>query len=630
MDPGKTQLADNITFIGQFSDDDEPNTVPDGSVSGSRTFSPDDFDNSLPLMHDRKDPGTIGKYEIRSVLGAGGMGVVYRAFDPMIEREVALKVLSPEIARVPASLQRFLGEARSIGRLNHPHVVSIYEINEWSGVYYLVMEMLTGGSVADVMEKSGSLPWQEACRIAAEAARGLDAAHAAGMIHRDIKPANLMMTGDGHVKVVDFGLSKVLDADNSTIQAVTRAGQLLGTPQYMSPEQFDGVAVDFKTDIYALGATLFRLITNQFPYHDCTNLMQLMKAHVLRPTPSASAILRDLPTQCDAIIARAMAKEPAERYDSCRQMAEELESLVAASIRPAAGSGPVKSLQSAEDQNTAGSVPTPGIPVYAPSEVVFTNGERMLCSAAIVEASGLQAAIRKDLLTQAGAKSVDISRSIGDAKALLSKNTPDLIWAAMELPDGRGLDWLRAEGAQGRLKDTTVILNSSDCRIADLISIGRAGSLILAPKTARLESILRVIHGAGPVRLAPASLTANDASATAPVRVISDTGTIPKGLAALIEQLELTDVEVLSSSLSIEKNSAAPQLTILIRTASERIGDAGGYASMVSVPRSELAVAVQNSSGKLTLRAVGHADVIALLKRPMELTSIQALLQAGR
>ena len=192
-----------------------------------------------------------------------------------------------------------------------------------------------------------------------------------GMIHRDIKPANLMMTNSGHVKVVDFGLSKLLDADNIAIQAVTRAGQLLGTPQYMSPEQFDGVAVDLKTDIYALGATLFRLITNQFPYHDCTNLMQLMKAHVLRPTPIASAIIPGLPTQCDQIIARAMAKEPADRYASCREMAEELESLISERPQPTT------------------------IPATPRSDSAAVTGERMFRSAAIVEASKLQAAIRK-------------------------------------------------------------------------------------------------------------------------------------------------------------------------------------------------------------------------------------------
>ena len=158
----------------------------------------------------------IGKYQVRGLLGEGGMGAVYLAFDPLIEREVALKVLSQDVGNSEVALQRFLGEARAIGRLNHPHVVSIYDIDQWNGRYYLVMELLSGGSVAGLAEQKGALPWEEACELVAQAARGLAAAHAAGMIHRDIKPENLMLTKDGLVKVVDFGLSKLLDASNDT------------------------------------------------------------------------------------------------------------------------------------------------------------------------------------------------------------------------------------------------------------------------------------------------------------------------------------------------------------------------------------------------------------------------------
>ena len=156
----------------------------------------------------------IGKYEIRSLLGEGGMGAVYLAYDPLIEREVALKVLSQDVGNSHAALQRFLGEARAIGRLNSPHVVSIYDIDQWNNQYYIVMELLTGGSVADLSDMQGAMPWEEAFQIVAQAARGLAAAHAAGMIHRDIKPENLMLTADGLVKVVDFGLSKLLDDAN--------------------------------------------------------------------------------------------------------------------------------------------------------------------------------------------------------------------------------------------------------------------------------------------------------------------------------------------------------------------------------------------------------------------------------
>jgi serine/threonine protein kinase len=260
-----------------------PNDLP--SVPGldrplsdiARTTSTDQHDKTFIGAEPAPEGGgiqvsvgqKIGKYEIRKRLGEGGMGAVYLGFDPMIEREVALKVLTPEVANSPTALQRFLGEARAIGRLNHPHVVSIFEIDQWQGQYYLVMELLSGGSVAQLSEEQGALSWQEACRITAEAARGMEAAHAVGMIHRDIKPENLMLTRDRAVKVVDFGLSKLLDAANDPQKAVTKAGQILGTPQYMSPEQFEGQDLDMRTDIYSLGATFFRLLTSRYPYHDC-------------------------------------------------------------------------------------------------------------------------------------------------------------------------------------------------------------------------------------------------------------------------------------------------------------------------------------------------------------------------
>jgi serine/threonine protein kinase len=176
---------------------------------------------------------TLGKYLIRRFLGQGGMGTVYLAFDTLIEREVAIKLLSPELSSNAESLRRFLGEARSIGRLNHPNVVAIHSIDIWQGQYYLVMELLTGGSVAELAEKRGTLPYQEAAGILAQAARGLAAAHQAGMVHRDIKPANLMVSRDGVVKVVDFGLSRFLHAVPSGPDQATRVGQIVGTPHFI-------------------------------------------------------------------------------------------------------------------------------------------------------------------------------------------------------------------------------------------------------------------------------------------------------------------------------------------------------------------------------------------------------------
>ena len=247
-------------------------------ISGDGEF----VDRVEPAAPTLRAGSKLGKYEIRRLLGRGAMGAVYLAFDPMIEREVAIKVLPPEVASRPTALTRFLTEARSTGKIGHPNAVSIFDISEHNGQYYIVMELLTGGSVAD-RAKDGALPWKEACRITAEAAEGLAAAHVAGLVHRDIKPENLMMTQDGVVKVVDFGLSKLVDAANDTLNTVTKAGTILGTPQYMSPEQFESSTVGPRSDIYSLGGTLFRLLTGRLPYQDAAGVLQVMLAHSNKP-----------------------------------------------------------------------------------------------------------------------------------------------------------------------------------------------------------------------------------------------------------------------------------------------------------------------------------------------------------
>ncbi len=295
------------------------NTAPDASTIVA--VSKGVFIFGAPLAAGDK----IGKYEIRSLLGQGGMGAVYRAFDPYTEREVALKVLSQDVGSNPTALQRFLGEALAIARLNSPHVVSIYEIDQWQGHYYLAMELLAGGSVADYAEQRGTLAWNEAFRIVAQAARGLAAAHAAGTIHRDIKPENLMLAADGAVKVVDFSLSKLLDSTGVAMTAIAKTGQVLGTPHYMSPEQFATQDVDARSDVYSLGVTLFRLLTGRFPYHDCKTVREIMAAHLTKTPPNLLEFVVDLPTDCARIIVRSMAKQAGERYQSAEEFAVDLE-----------------------------------------------------------------------------------------------------------------------------------------------------------------------------------------------------------------------------------------------------------------------------------------------------------------
>lgn len=269
----------------------------------------------------------LGKYEITSMLGVGGMGVVLKAHDTSIERDVAIKVLPAELSADKDSLHRFLGEARSAGKLNHPNIVTIHDIGQEESLNFLVMEIVSGGSVADTLESRGTYSISEATRIVSEACAGLSAAHKEGVVHRDVKPGNLLLTQQGSVKVADFGLAKRMQ--NHTMQ-VTQAGQIVGTPYYMSPEQCESKEVDARSDIYSLGATYYSLLTGKCPYEETGSVVQVMFAHCNAQPPDPRQIQPGIPTACVQIVQRAMATQPDQRYQSMEEMRVDLESVLAA------------------------------------------------------------------------------------------------------------------------------------------------------------------------------------------------------------------------------------------------------------------------------------------------------------
>ena len=543
----------------------------------------------------------IGKFEIRAKLGTGGMGAVYLAFDPLIERDVALKVLSPDLGSSPIALQRFLGEARAIGRLNHPHVVSIYDIDQWNGQYYLVMELLSGGSVADRVDQFTALPWEEACRLVAEAARGLAAAHQAGMIHRDIKPENLMLTKDLSVKVVDFGLSKLLDGSQDPHQAVTKAGQILGTPQYMSPEQFESAEVDARTDIYSLGGTLFRMLTGRFPFHECQSILQVMSAHMTKPAPVASALVPTLPRVLDEIIARSMAKAPADRFSSAAELAEALEALISG--------------------RTGGA---------SPSDAA-ADADRPLLQALVVEPSKLQGAVFKDACTQAGARSVTVVSDGQAARQAVSTQLPDLLMTAMQLSDGSGIGLLSDLSRQSRLSRTTFVLNSSDSTIEELSAAGDAASLILAPKKVRADEVLRVAHATGPCLASNSPWAAPIDPSTVRLQIVLEAGRIPDVMADLIRELKILDVEVSVGTGTVAVSDPRPDLVLVLRRTDPEGGRAG-FAGLTSGlgEQCPLVGVVRVDAGKLMLRAVRRHGVVAICQRPLDDSRLICLCQACR
>ena len=226
-----------------------------------------------PPGAEQKEPAVgerLGSYEILARIGAGGMGVVYRAADTKLRRAVALKVLPPEMARDPERLARFQREARSVAALNHPHIVTLHSVEEVDGIHFLTMELVEGQPL-DRLIPEGGLPVDRILEVASAIAEALAAAHERGIVHRDLKPANVMLTDEGRVKVLDFGLAKEIHAPNPgdatlTLAGSTGAGIVMGTPAYMSPEQIAGRALDHRTDIFSFGAMLYEMTTGQRPF----------------------------------------------------------------------------------------------------------------------------------------------------------------------------------------------------------------------------------------------------------------------------------------------------------------------------------------------------------------------------
>ncbi|HEX7077712.1 MAG TPA: tetratricopeptide repeat protein [Candidatus Eisenbacteria bacterium] len=275
--------------------------------------------------------GTVSHYRIEAKLGQGGMGEVYRAADLKLGRPVALKVLPPEATRDPGARDRFLQEARFASVLNHPHIVTIYEVDESDGFDFIAMELVEGETLR-AKARRAPIDVPELVEIAIQCAEALGAAHAIGLIHRDIKPANILVTPKGQAKVLDFGLAKRMeetapeDAGATMEVALTSPGVVMGTLGYMSPEQARGEALDPRTDIFSLGCTLYEAATGKIPFEGSSTTAVLHATWTQEATPP-SKVRPDLPIDLDAILGRAMAKDRDDRYASARELADALASL---------------------------------------------------------------------------------------------------------------------------------------------------------------------------------------------------------------------------------------------------------------------------------------------------------------
>ncbi|MEV4571914.1 Stk1 family PASTA domain-containing Ser/Thr kinase [Nonomuraea jabiensis] len=248
-----------------------------------------------------------GRYRIESRIARGGMATVYLALDVRLDRTVALKVMHRSLAEDPSFVRRFIGEAKSVARLSHPNVVHVFDQGTDNDVVYLSMEYVPGKTLRDILRERGRLPAREALEIMIPVLAALGAAHQAGMVHRDVKPENVLMTDDGRVKVVDFGLARAIEATNQT-----RTGVMIGTIGYMAPEQVTTGAADVRSDVYAAGIMLFELVTGQQPYDGATP-MSVAYRHVHDTVPAPSSLVPDVPPLIDTLVAQATAREPDQR-----------------------------------------------------------------------------------------------------------------------------------------------------------------------------------------------------------------------------------------------------------------------------------------------------------------------------
>ncbi|MFF2811335.1 serine/threonine-protein kinase [Streptomyces sp. NPDC058000] len=261
----------------------------------------------------------IADYLLGDEIGRGGMAVVYKAEDLRLGRTVALKLLAPELARNDTFRQRFAHESRVAAAIDHPHIVPVFEAGETDGLLYIAMRYVQGRDLRALLDHEGPLPLPTTCRIAVQVASALDAAHAHDLVHRDVKPGNVLIAEGTdsdrpeHVYLTDFGLTK----KSLSLTGFTSVGQFVGTLDYVAPEQISGRPVDGRCDVYGLACVAYEMLTGSPPFRRDDD-MALLWAHQYDPPPAPSGLRPDLPPAVDAVFARALAKAPEERYESCR------------------------------------------------------------------------------------------------------------------------------------------------------------------------------------------------------------------------------------------------------------------------------------------------------------------------
>lgn len=450
------------------------------------------------ILERRFEDLRMGNYEILDKLGAGGMGTVFKARHRRMNRLVALKVLSKEVAATEKFVQRFQREVETIARLSHPNIVMAFDADEAHAGPFLVMEFVNGRDLASEVYKNGPLAVDDAVECILQSARGLEYAHAQGIVHRDIKPGNILRDASGVFKVTDLGLARLNEAArNESQSSLTQAGGVLGTVDFMPPEQaVDSTTIDLRADIYSLGCTLHYLLTGQPPYSG-SSIMAVLLKHRDAPIPSLRASRPDIPEALEECFRLMVAKQPGERLASMTDVVRVLEELKRTThLSDARPATPGSQLGGATiDFSTGDAVASRDTSRVVPAgelpKTISTGGAKH--AIVLVEPSRTQAAIIRKYLEQLGYLVVHASGSGKEALDAARQHQARAIISAMHLKDMTGVELARALVADSQCSRIGFILATSETDGDAATELPPGDTVVIMPKPFDISSLQKAL-----------------------------------------------------------------------------------------------------------------------------------------